>query len=139
MHAFFRAVPLLLAAAGALAQVPAPAPASELPKDLHGRWTGTPQGGRAPSQTFDLENIQRKEADSFAARLSWTASDPKCSIRYQPVIGRVTAKGLALDAAMPCGSVGKSSASPTPEQRRPPTSPRCSTRLRRWPDAAWWW
>ena len=100
MHAFFRVAPLLFVAAAALAQAPAP----ELPTDLHGRWTGTPQGGRAPSQPFDLENIKRKDADTFAARLSWTAADPKCSIRYQPVTGRLTDKGgLALDTTTACG------------------------------------
>ena len=40
-------------------------------------------------------------------------------------------------AARRCGSVGSSSARPTPERRRPPTSPRCSTPSRRWPGAAW--
>jgi hypothetical protein len=97
MHAFFRMAPLLLAAAGALAQTP------ELPKDLHGRWTGTPQGGRAPTQPFDLEKIERKAGDTFAARLSWVTTDAKCTIRYQPVTGRVTDKGLVLDAVTPCG------------------------------------
>lgn len=105
MHAFFRVAPLLLIAAGALAQAQTPAPTStpELPRDLHGRWTGTPQGGRAPSQPFDLENIQRKPGDTFAARLSWTTADPKCSIRYQPITGRLTDKGLALDTTTACG------------------------------------
>jgi hypothetical protein len=98
MHALFRVAPLLLVAAAALAQTP------ELPKDLHGRWTATPQAGRAPSQTFDLENIQRKPGDTFAARLSWVTPDAKCAIRYQPVTGRVTDKGgLALDATTACG------------------------------------
>lgn len=97
MHAAFRVAPLLLAAAGALAQTP------ELPKNLHGRWTGTPQAGRAPTQPFDLENIEAKPGDTFAARLSWTTADPKCTIRYQPVTGRLTGKGLALDAVTPCG------------------------------------
>jgi hypothetical protein len=97
MHALFRVAPLLLAAAGALAQTP------ELPKNLHGRWTGTPQGGKAPSQPFDLENIEQKAGDTFAARLSWTTADPKCTIRYQPVTGKLTDKGLTLDTTTPCG------------------------------------
>lgn len=101
MNAFVRCTPLLLAlaAAGALAQAQ-PAP-QELPKDLHGRWSAV-AGGRTTAQPFDLENIQRKDAGSFAARLSWTGADPKCTIRYQPITGTVTPAGLGFEAKTPC-------------------------------------
>ena len=45
----------------------------------------------------------------------------------------------APDATRRCGSDGSSSALPTPERRRPPTSPRCSTPSRHWPGAASSW
>ena len=45
----------------------------------------------------------------------------------------------APDAARRCGSDGNSTAHPTPERRRPPTSPRCSTPSRHWPGAASLW
>ena len=45
----------------------------------------------------------------------------------------------APDAATRCGSDGSSTARPTPGPRPPRTSPRCSTRSRRWPGAAWSW
>ncbi|HET8748707.1 MAG TPA: hypothetical protein VFM98_24140 [Ramlibacter sp.] len=101
MNAFARWAPLLLAAvaAGALAQAQ-PAP-QELPKDLHGRWSAV-AGGQASTHPFDLENIQRKDAGSFAARLSWTGADPKCTIRYQPITGTLTPSGLGFEAKTPC-------------------------------------
>jgi len=100
MHAFVRFIPLLLAAAGGLALAQATAPTQDLPKDLHGRWTAGAAG--AATQPFDLENIERQNDGSFKARLSWTGSDPKCTIRYQPVTGRVTTTGLSFDAVTPC-------------------------------------
>ena len=99
MHAFVRLAPLLLAATGALAQAQ-DAP-KDLPKDLHGRWAPAATAG-ARTQPFDLENIQRKEDGSFAARLSWTSANPKCTIRYQPITGRVTDKGLHFESKTPC-------------------------------------
>lgn len=104
MHAFVRLAPLLLALAGAaaLAQAPATDAAQDLPKDLHGRWTAKATGGRAATQPFDLENIQRKEGNTFAARLSWTTADARCTIRYQPVTGQVTPSGLKFEMKTPC-------------------------------------
>ncbi|MBL0391384.1 hypothetical protein JJ685_09560 [Ramlibacter monticola] len=98
MHAFARLLPLLLATTGALAQ----SPVQDLPKDLHGRWTSKPAGSAAVTQPFDLENIQRKDDGSFSARLTWTAADAKCTIRYQPITGRITSSGLAFEAKTPC-------------------------------------
>jgi len=102
MHAFLRLLPVLLASAGALAQTQAPAPVQDLPKDLHGRWSAKAAGSPAVTQPFDLENIQRKDDNTFAARLTWTGADAKCTIRYQPITGRVTASGLAFEARTPC-------------------------------------
>ena len=100
MHASIRLLPLLLAAGGALAQ--SQAPLQDLPLDLHGRWTSKGGVGAARTQPFDLENIKRKDPGTFAARLTWNAADPKCSIRYQPVTGRLTPSGLAFEARTPC-------------------------------------
>jgi hypothetical protein len=100
MHPIVRLAPLLLAAAGlgALAQ---DAP-KDLPKDLHGHWAPTAKTGRAAGEPFDLENITRKDDGTFQARLSWTAADPRCTIRYQPITGRVTASGLHFEPKTPC-------------------------------------
>ena len=102
MHATVRLAPLLLATLVALAQAQdAPNDPKELPKDLHGRWTPAATAG-AKGQPFDLENIQRKDDGTFAARLSWTGADPRCTIRYQPITGRVTDKGLHFEPKTPC-------------------------------------
>ena len=97
MHAFVRFAPLLLAAAGAFAN------AEDLPKNLHGRWTATATAaGKPASQPFDLENIDRKDDTTFAARLSWTTADPRCTVRYVPMKGRITATGLSFDSVTKC-------------------------------------
>jgi hypothetical protein len=104
MHAFVRLAPLLLAAAGSFAQAqgaPKEVP-KELPKDLHGRWTAVVAGSKPVSQPFDLENIQRKEDGTFAARLTWTTADPRCIVRYQPMTGRVTPSGLSFETVTKC-------------------------------------
>ena len=75
-----------------------------------------------------------------SSRWSWpgcsagaaTGSAPSSTTPARPASSRP-----APDATRPCGSVGSSSARPTPGRRRPPTSPRCWTRSRRWPGAAW--
>jgi hypothetical protein len=100
MHAFVRLVPLLLAAAGALAQ--AQEPPKDLPKDLHGHWTLIARGDHPATEPFDLENIQRKEEGAFAARLTWTMPDARCTIRYKQITGRVTASGLSFNWSTPC-------------------------------------
>jgi hypothetical protein len=104
MPALARLAPLLLAAAGAVAhaQTAAPAAAEDLPKNLHGRWTSVAVDGKATAQPFDLENIERQEGGAFKARLSWTTADPRCTIRYQPITGRLTDSSLSFDAATAC-------------------------------------
>jgi len=90
-------IPLLLVAFAASAQQ------EELPKDLHGRWTTATQAGRTAPRPFDLENLKRKDDGTFAARLSWTTAEAKCTVRYQPVTGRATPAGLKFEWVTPCG------------------------------------
>jgi hypothetical protein len=97
MNTFARLVPLLLIAFGASAQE------QELPKDLHGRWTAATASGRSAPQPFDLESVQAKDGGAFAARLTWTSADAKCTIRFQPITGRVTPTGLKFESTTPCG------------------------------------
>jgi hypothetical protein len=97
MPMYVRVVPLLLVAFGASAQE------QELPKDLHGRWTTATPSGRSAPQPFDLESVTRKDGGTFAARFTWTSADPKCTIRFQPITGRVTPTGLKFESTTPCG------------------------------------
>ena len=100
MKSFVRLVPLLLATGAFAQQQELP---KELPKDLHGRWTTGAAGSKAATQPFDLENLQRKDDGSFAARLTWTTSDARCIIRYQPITGKLTATSLKFETVTPCG------------------------------------
>jgi len=99
MKPFVRLVPLLLLATGACAQ--AQEVPKELPKDLHGRWSVGAAGSK--TQPFDLENVKRQDDGTFAARLTWTTTDPRCILRYQPITGSVTATSLKFESVTPCG------------------------------------
>lgn len=97
MPTFARLVPLLLLAFGASAQE------QELPKDLHGRWTAATPAGRTAPLPFDLESVKLKDGGTFAARLSWTTADARCTIRFLPITGSVTPSGLKFESVTPCG------------------------------------
>lgn len=73
--------------------------AQDLPKELKGRWNWQ---GRA-TQVFSLEDIQRKDAQSFTATLTWWTRDTKCAIRGEPITGRLTGAGLGFDSVTKCG------------------------------------
>jgi hypothetical protein len=103
MHAFVRLAPLLLAAAAALAQ--AQQPTKDPQPDLHGHWTLIARGDHPATAPFDLENIKRKDDGTFAARLTWTMPDARCTIRYQQITGRVTPPGLSFEWKTPCNDV----------------------------------
>jgi hypothetical protein len=81
----------LLAAAAAQAQ--------DVPGALSGRWVWAARGF---TQTFALDDIQRQGADSFTAKLTWWATESRCTVRGQPITGRITATGLSFDAATAC-------------------------------------
>lgn len=89
--------PLMLAlalyGAAALAQAPA------LPKELSGRWTFAPA---KRSNMFSLDEIEAQGEQGFKARLTWWASDPKCTIHKEPITGRYTATTLTFDATTKC-------------------------------------
>ena len=78
MKSFVRLVPLLLATGAFAQQQELP---KELPKDLHGRWTAATAAGRTAPLPFDLESVKLKDGGTFAARLSWTTADARCTIR----------------------------------------------------------
>ena len=87
------AVAALIACTGAWAQ------SQPLPQDISGRWAV--HGGRA-TQTFALEGIQRQGDAAFTAKLTWWTMDSRCAVRGEPITGRITAAGLAFDAATKC-------------------------------------
>lgn len=75
------------------------AQSAALPKELSGRWTFAAQNR---TQSFSLEEISASSPDSFAAKLTWWTSDPKCTIRSEPITGRVTPAGIAFDSKTKC-------------------------------------
>mgnify|MGYP001764358795 CR=1 FL=1 len=70
-----------------------------LPKELSGRWTFV-KANR--TQTFTLDDMAASGPSGFTARLTWWTSDPQCTIRGEPLVGRVTATGIAFDAKTKC-------------------------------------
>ena len=77
----------------ALAQITA------LPKDLSGRWTFAAQNR---TQIFSLDGISASGPDAFTAKLTWWTSDPSCTIRAEPITGRITPTGIAFDSKTKC-------------------------------------
>lgn len=70
-----------------------------LPKEMSGRWTFAAQNR---TQTFSLEEISASNQSSFTAKLTWWTSDPKCTIRSEPITGRITPTGIAFDSKTKC-------------------------------------
>jgi hypothetical protein len=83
--------------------------AQDLPRELNGRWNWQ---GRA-TQVFSLEDIQRKDDQSFTAKLTWWTRDTKCAIRGEPITGRLTAAGLGFDSVTKCGDAFTAELQPT--------------------------
>ena len=72
---------------------------AELPKELSGRWTLAAQGR---TQTFSLTDVSASSQDSFTAKLTWWTTDTKCTIRSEPITGRITPTGIAFDSKTKC-------------------------------------
>jgi hypothetical protein len=70
-----------------------------LPAELSGRWTFASAGR---TNTFSLDQIKPATDKSFTAVLTWWTSDPACTIRKEPITGRLTAGGIAFDAKTKC-------------------------------------
>lgn len=87
-------VPVLATAAVALS-----VSARELPKEIAGRWS---LPARNVSQTFSLEDIQRKGEGMFSAKLTWWTVNSACAVRGEAIEGRVTVNGLSFDATTKC-------------------------------------
>lgn len=74
---------------------------AQLPKDIAGRWS---LPGTDRSNLFSLDGIAAApDGTSFTAALTWWTTDPKCSVRNEPVSGKVTASGMSFDAKTKCG------------------------------------
>lgn len=76
----------------------AAASAQELPKEISGRWTWTARGA---TQVFSLEDIQT-QGSGFSAKLTWWTQDSKCTLRGEPITGRVSGQEIAFDARTKC-------------------------------------
>jgi hypothetical protein len=84
---------LVLADLGSAQQTP-------LPKELSGRYLHA-ESGR--SQTFSLDEIAERPDKTFSAKLTWwSITDSRCSVRGEPIVGRVTDSGIAFDAKNKC-------------------------------------
>lgn len=70
-----------------------------LPKEISGRWTLVAANR---SQVFSLDEITVKDQSAFTAKLTWWTSDPKCTLRAEPLEGRITSTGLAFDSKTKC-------------------------------------
>ena len=86
---------------GALALAPflATAQPQVLPAELSGRWTFASAGR---TNTFSLDAIKPATDKTFTALLTWWTTDPKCTIRKEPITGRVTEGGIAFDSKTKC-------------------------------------
>ena len=70
-----------------------------LPNELSGRWTFASAGR---TNTFSLDAIRPAKDSTFTAVLTWWTSDPKCTIRREPITGRITEGGIAFDTKTKC-------------------------------------
>ena len=82
-----------------LAPLLANAQTQVLPGELSGRWTFASAGR---TNTFSLDAIKPGTDKTFTAVLTWWTADPKCTIRKEPIAGRVTEGGIAFDAKTKC-------------------------------------
>ena len=72
--------------------------AQDLPKEISGRWTWTARGA---TQVFSLEDIQA-QGSGFTAKLTWWTQDSKCTLRGEPITGRVVGQEIAFEARTKC-------------------------------------
>ena len=70
-----------------------------LPKELSGRYVVV---GTTVTQVFSLQGMTQDTDNTFKAKLTWWTRDQKCVIRNEPIIGRITATGIAFDARTKC-------------------------------------
>ncbi|MEN9396417.1 MAG: hypothetical protein RLZ81_947 [Pseudomonadota bacterium] len=68
------------------------AQSQSIPGEIKGRWTY-----QSLSNTFMLSDIKVAPDSTFMAKLEWWAANRRCSIRGEPVSGRLTDKGIAWD------------------------------------------
>ena len=93
---FFKATTMAvisLWASTTLAQAPG------LPAELSGRWTFASANR---SNAFSLEDIKLAADKSFTAVLTWWTTDPACTIRKEPIVGRVLDTGISFDGKTKC-------------------------------------
>jgi hypothetical protein len=75
-----------------LTPVLAMAQAQTVPAEIKGRWTY-----QNLSDIFTLSDIKVAPDRSFAAKLEWWTANKRCSIRGEPVSGKLTDTGIAWD------------------------------------------
>lgn len=88
--------PTLIALAIAAATVGAAhAQQTTLPKELSGRYVVV---GTRATQLFSLKDITPDGESAFKAKLTWWTRNAPCDLKDEPIVGRVTATGIAFDA-----------------------------------------
>lgn len=70
-----------------------------LPKELSGRWTFAAMNR---TQLFSLTEISASDQSTFTAKLTWWTTDPSCTLRAEPIQGRITSTGIAFDSKTKC-------------------------------------
>jgi len=75
-----------------LSPVLASAQSHTIPSEIKGRWTY-----QEWSNTFVLSDIKVAPDRTFAAKLEWWTANKRCSIRGEPVSGKLTDKGISWD------------------------------------------
>lgn len=71
----------------------------QLPNELSGRYTVV---GTTATQLFSLQDIVQDGDKAFKAKLTWWTVNPRCLIKDEPIVGRITATGIAFDAKTKC-------------------------------------
>jgi hypothetical protein len=92
MKTLFAALVLL----GGVAAAQAP-----LPKDLSGRWTVE---SLKATNIFSLDDIAAGPDGTFTAKLTWWTRNPSCTLRKEPLTGRVTPSGISFDVTTKCNN-----------------------------------
>lgn len=72
-----------------------------LPKDLSGRWSV--ESLRA-TNIFSLDDIAAGPDGTFTAKLTWWTRNPSCTLRKEPLSGRLTPSGIAFDVTTKCNT-----------------------------------
>jgi hypothetical protein len=73
----------------------------QLPKELSGRWS---VASLQATNVFSLDDIVATSDTAFEAKLTWWTRNASCTVRKEPIAGRITPGGIAFDVTTKCNN-----------------------------------